>query len=78
MKRRDVNRLDDDKRLVPEWGEYFWAHRKSERKWHRCKYCRKTTPSFIYTEGDYGDPEPRLVLRCCWECGSGLQLLEES
>lgn len=67
-----------DKRLIPEFTERFWANRTSERDWHHCKYCLRDVPTFILSEGDIGDLTPTQILRCCWECGSGIELLKSS
>jgi len=71
------DRLTDDKRLIPEYGDVFWCHRLSERKWSYCKYCRRDVPCFQLTEGRMGQHSPEQVTRCCWECGSGLEILYE-
>lgn len=65
----------DDKRLISEFSDLGWAHRKSDREWHYCKYCYRDVPTFILTEGRISSEQPTQVLRCCWECGSGLDLL---
>jgi hypothetical protein len=65
----------DDKRLIPEFGREFWCARVSERDWNYCKYCYRDTPTFILTEGAIGSTQPTGRMRCCWECGSGLQRL---
>jgi hypothetical protein len=62
-----------DKRLIPEFGPKFWAHRKSERRWHYCKYCYRNVPTFIFSDGEMGNLTPLSQIRCCWECGSGLE-----
>jgi hypothetical protein len=65
----------DDKRLIPEFGPKIWAHRESEHGWHYCKYCYRDVPTFTLTEGLIGSLKPLQVLRCCWECGAGLDIL---
>lgn len=65
----------DDKRLIPEFSGEFWAHRHSERDWSYCKYCVEQAPTFQLAEGVIGSSVPVRVLRCCWQCGSGLEVL---
>lgn len=66
--------ITDDKRLLTG-GPVFWYHRESEREWHYCKYCYRDTPTFKFFEGLIGSLEPTGVMRCCWECGSGIEIL---
>lgn len=66
----------DDKRLLPEFGPVFWAERVSEREWRYCKYCFRDVPTFVLREGLMGSMEATGSMRCCWECGSGIQRLE--
>lgn len=70
--------ISDDKRLTPLFGEYFWCERKSERGWHYCKYCHRNCPTFVFTEGRMGSSDVVQSLRCCWECGSGLEILHRA
>jgi hypothetical protein len=67
--------VSDDKRLIPECGPVHWAHRESERDWHYCKYCYRDVPTFRLAEGQIGWGTPTGVMRCCWECGAGLEIL---
>jgi len=50
--------------------------RESEREWHDCPYCYRKTPTFVLTEIERADP-PVVAqrLRCCWECGAGIEVL---
>lgn len=66
----------DDKRHMPEFHPKIWSERQSEREWHHCKYCHRDVPTFLLTEGLVGNEEAGQTLRCCWECGSGLEQLE--
>ena len=65
----------DDKRLIPLSSEHLWCERTSERQWHYCKYCYRDVPTFVLTEGRRGSLNPIQQLRCCWECGSGLEVI---
>lgn len=67
--------MNDDKRLIPQFGPKFWCERKSLKKWADCKYCYKSVPVFRLSEGAIGDADPISVLLCCWECGAGLDRL---
>ena len=58
------------------------VRRRSERRWHYCKYCYKYVPTFKLVEAAYTYPKRGpyyfiVVLRCCWECGYGLERLHE-
>lgn len=64
-----------DKRLIEPIGPHLWSKRQSEKTWHFCKYCRHRVPTFKFTEGKLGSEQPLQVLRCCWECGSGLEII---
>lgn len=66
-----------DKRLTPQFSEEFWCERTSLKKWDDCKYCYRRTPQFLHNEGRIGSSVPTRRLRCCWECGSGLELLDD-
>ena len=66
----------DDKRLLPEFGKKFWCERLSEREWGYCKYCYHDVPTFVLAEGEIGSGNPLQLLRCCWECGAGIEILE--
>lgn len=68
---------NDDKRLIPEFVGASWCRRTSEPEWHSCKYCYKQTPTFKFEGGRLGSNDPTLVLRCCWECGSGIETLRQ-
>jgi hypothetical protein len=64
----------DDTRLIQP-SKDIWVERISEKEWHECKYCYKEVPTFLLKEtvhqlGRTG------VLRCCWECGAGLDRLD--
>lgn len=78
----DLDRLQhphsSDNRLTPAFGPIFWCERKSERKWHHCKYCCHNVPTFLLDVGVIGSQEVIQTLRCCWECGSGLDSLKEN
>lgn len=65
-----------DKRLTPNDGNPYWVLRESEREWQDCKYCWSEVPTFLHFEGLVGSLEPTKVLRCCWECGAGLDIVE--
>jgi hypothetical protein len=69
--------IGDDKRLISD-DEIFWTDRQSVHKWRYCKYCYRNTPQFLFRCGLYGSCVPTQVLRCCWECGSGLEQIEYS
>ena len=64
-----------DSRNIPKFGEHFWADRKSEKEWHYCKYCYEEAPTFILIQGNMGDVNPTEKMRCCWQCGSGLEII---
>jgi hypothetical protein len=70
----------DDKRFVPEFSDNFHSVRRSIEKWSYCKYCYKKTPQFILKQkalpksGFSGTVD----LRCCWECGSGLEVVKDT
>jgi len=71
----------DDKRLLSSSriGEVDIAvERESERDWHYCKYCYEDAPTFILTETvtQNGKAFEVSKLRCCWQCGSGLEFIE--
>jgi hypothetical protein len=51
-----------------------WARREQEPEWHWCKYCYEQVPTFRLTEGLAGSTDVQ-VLRCCCECGAGLEIL---
>ena len=65
-----------DKRTDPLFGPVFWIERESEREWHWCKYCNRDVPTFQYRQGVIGSHEVLETLRCCWECGSGIDVLK--
>ena len=74
--------IDDDKRLLwskcDENGTFIEVSRKSEKQWHECKYCYEKAPTFILTErlGKLGKGIFHIsIMRCCWQCGSGLERL---
>jgi hypothetical protein len=67
-----------DKRLTPEFGPIFWCERESEREWHYCPACYRDVPTFRFSEGVVGSGEPVSVIRCCWECGYGIDRLAET
>jgi hypothetical protein len=68
--------VSHDNRLLPTFGERFWCTRTSEREWQWCKYCGRDVPTFILDVGSVGSLAIEQRLRCCWECGSGLEQLE--
>ncbi len=68
--------ITEDKRLLRD-GPEFWVHRKSEKPWHYCKYCYHDVPTFLLSEGLYGSVDTISILRCCWECGAGLESIKE-
>lgn len=68
----------NDKRLIPDCTNEFWSERKSEKTWHYCKYCHGNAPTFRLVQGKVGDLAPLLILRCCWQCGAGLDQLMPS
>ena len=68
----------DDKRQIPEVGSAIWSERISETKKHYCKYCYEETNTFILVEGWIDSTRAEQHLRCCWGCGSGLQILTKS
>jgi hypothetical protein len=59
--------------------------RLSEREWHYCKYCYQDVPTFKLLEATYEYPKKQtidgydeiLVIRCCWQCGYGLDQLHD-
>jgi NAD-dependent dihydropyrimidine dehydrogenase PreA subunit len=69
--------ITDDKRLASP-REGYGVLRRSIGRWGDCKYCHHRTPQFYFWERlDLPDAEPTWqVLRCCWECGSGLEVVE--
>jgi hypothetical protein len=71
--------MNDDKRLLASSPE-IEVERESEHEWHYCKYCYRDTPTFILTEAWWpvGQTSANRVakMRCCWECGSGLERLD--
>jgi hypothetical protein len=70
---------DNDKRLIGS-TKRFAVTRESIRRWMDCRYCRKPTPQFILTERAMKKSglKGHLKMRCCWECGSGLDIVEET
>ncbi len=70
----------DDKRLIPHEGPggLFTVIRRSLKGWRYCKYCYRDTPQFLFTEEWSHHPAGSQTLRCCWECGSGLELVMRS
>lgn len=75
MARTQLAPVEYDNRSLPLVGENGFYHlRKSIRRWRWCKYCHKDTPQFVLAEGTRGDELKTIhILRCCWECGYGLQ-----
>ena len=56
----------------------FELWRESEREWHYCPACYRDVPTFRFSEGVVGSGEPVSVIRCCWECGYGIDRLAET
>ena len=66
-----------DKRLTRS-SESVGVERVSKKKWHYCKYCYKKVPTFLLKEWllpSAFDAKPDSIIRCCWECGSGIDRL---
>jgi len=49
--------------------------KKSERGRHYCKYCYKNVPTFVLEE-DMPNFNVSQRMRCCYECGSGLEIID--
>lgn len=66
---------ENDKRLILGFTDFAWTERKSIPKWEYCKYCYEDAPCFVMTQGFIGDSRPFERMLCCWQCGSGLEML---
>ncbi len=75
---------DDDKRLIPNLERVgngvIQSERRSDREWHYCTNCAEDAPTFVLTQTAYRDHVAlhSVKIRCCWQCGHGIELLEDA